>query len=277
MKKFEGMLFCTDLDGTLYSSDKTVSVQNLEAIEYFKSEGGLFTFITGRVPQTSESICNIIKPNAPYGCINGGGIYDPHHRKYLWNVFMPADMLALVREVDARLPEIGIQFNTEKQVFFNKDNAAMVHFRTVTGLPNIACHYEDVTEPVLKVVFAHENEEQIQLLQNLLNNHPKADEFDFIRSERRLYEILPKGVNKGTLLCKLAELLGIDMGKTIAVGDYYNDISMIQNAGLGFAVANAVEDAKAVADYITVTNNEHAIAMIVDDLDKGRYPLKTNI
>ena len=56
MKKFEGMLFCTDLDGTLYTGDKRVSKENLEAIEYFKSEGGLFTFITGRVPVTAMDI-----------------------------------------------------------------------------------------------------------------------------------------------------------------------------------------------------------------------------
>ena len=63
MKKFEGILFCTDLDGTLYDDNKNVSRKNLEAIEYFKSEGGTFTFITGRVPKTSKSICEIIKPN----------------------------------------------------------------------------------------------------------------------------------------------------------------------------------------------------------------------
>ena len=71
----------------------------------------------------------------------------------------------------------------------------------------------------------------------------------------------------------MAKLLGIDMGKTIAVGDYYNDVSMIKNAGIGFAVANAVDDAKTVADYITVNNNEHAIAKIIEGLDHGIYKI----
>ena len=76
MGKFDGMLVCTDLDGTLYRDDKSISSKNKEAIEYFKSEGGLFTFITGRLPYYSVDAYNAIQPNAPFGCINGGGIYD---------------------------------------------------------------------------------------------------------------------------------------------------------------------------------------------------------
>lgn len=273
MKKFEGILFCTDLDGTLYSDDKTVSKENLDAIEYFKSEGGLFTFITGRVPKTSKSICNTINPNAPYGCINGAGIYDPFSNRYLWTQQLPREVLELVQYVDVNLPEIGIQFNTETEIYFYKDNSALERFRRVTGVENISCTYEELHDPLLKIVFAHHKEDQIAELKDLLSRHPKSGNYDFIRSERRLYEILPKGVSKGNALVKLAELLGIDMNKTIAAGDYNNDISMLQTAGLSFAVSNAVDEAKAAADHITVSNNEHAIATIIDGLDRGVWML----
>lgn len=273
MKKFEGVLFCTDLDGTLYTSEKTISRQNRDAIDYFKSEGGRFTFITGRVPATSQHVYEAIRPNAPYGCLNGGGIYDPQEGRYLWNTHLPREAMELVRAVDRELPTMGIQFNTERQVYFNKDNTAMVYFRKVTGLPYVACPYEAVEEPVLKVVFAHEDETQIAALMTLLNNHPLAPLVDFIHAERRLYEILPKGASKGNLLCKMADLLGVAMAKTIAVGDYHNDISMVKAAGLGFAVANAAAEVKAAADHVTVSNNEHAIAAIIDGLDRGLYTL----
>ena len=269
MKKFEGMLFCTDLDGTLLADDKTVSKQNLEAIEYFKSEGGLFTFITGRVPKTAGDICACIRPNVPYGCLNGGGIYDHRAGRYLWRMFLPPEALELVEEVDKQLPEMGIQLNTEEEVYFNKDSNAMVYFRAVTGLPKVTCHYKEVRDPILKVVFGHEDEAQITALIDLLHRHPAAGRFDFIRSERRLYEILPKGASKGNALLKMAELLGIRMEKTVAVGDYNNDVSMLRAAGVGFAVANAVAEAKAAADYITVGNNESAIATVIDLLDSG--------
>lgn len=271
MRKFAGMLFCTDLDGTLYRDDKTVSQENLDAIEYFKNEGGLFTFITGRIPATSKHIYDTIHPNAPYGCINGAAIFDAQKEKYIYKVFLPEDVVELVKCVDTQLPDIAIQFNTEKAAYFNNDNTAMKRFRSVTGLPYITCQYEEITEPVFKVVFAHEDEKRIEKLRQLLTTHPKADNFAFIRSEKRLYEILPKRANKGALICKLAELLGIEISKTIAVGDYNNDVSMIKSAGVGFAVANAVPEAKAAADYITVSNNENAIAAIIDGLDKGLY------
>lgn len=272
MKKFEGMLFCTDLDGTLYSDDKTVSKENLAAIEYFKSEGGLFTFITGRVPITAMPICDTIHPNAPFGCINGGGIYDYFNKKYLWSTKLPIDALELVKCVDKSLPDIGIQFNTDKEIYFNKDNEAMAAFRKATGVPNISCTYEELDAPLLKVVFGHNEESRMLALKKLLDSHPKSEKFDFIRSEKRLYEILPKGVSKGTLLVKLADILGIGIDKTIAVGDYNNDVSMISSAGIGFAVSNAVDEAKAAARYVLpVSNNENAIAAIIKGLENGIY------
>ncbi len=268
VKKFEGMLFCTDLDGTLFTDDKTVSKENLDAIEYFKSEGGLFTFITGRVPMISKEICDLIHPNAPYGCLNGGGICDSKTNNYLWNRPLSNDVIDLVRMVDKEIPEMGIQYNTETNVYFCKDNAAMVEFRKITGLPYVPYAYEDIREPIMKVLFVDENLEQLELLIERLHHHPKASEFDFIRSEKYLYEILPKNISKGILLPKLTELLGVEMRNTVAVGDYNNDVSMIKAAGIGFAVANAVDEAKQAADYVTVSNNDHAIAAIVEFLDK---------
>ena len=262
MGKFDGILFCTDLDGTLYSSDKTVSEENLNAITYFKSEGGIFTFITGRPPLSAASIWNLIQPNAPYGCFNGAGIYDQRTKNFLWRMTLPEDAMDLVAYVDEHLPDIAIQLNTESMVYSNKDNSAMADLRRVQKLPEIFCHYRDVREPVVKVIFAHRDGDRITALQEALNRFPKAGDYDYIRSESTLYELLPKGVSKGAALEKMAQLLNVDMRKTVAVGDYENDVSMIHRAGIGFAVANACTAAKAAADRVTVDNDSHAIAQL---------------
>ena len=271
MGKFDGILICTDLDGTLLRNDKTISKENLDAIEYFKREGGFFTYITGRMPFTSADIYNTIKPNAPFGCANGGGLYDHLKQEYIWTSTMPDGVNDLVKCVDEKFPNIGIQVNTFFKAYFCKENSVMDRFRRVTGLPNLICHYNEVTEPVAKIIFGITNEEEMSQVMELLAAHPLAEHFAFIRSERTLYEILPKGVGKGTAIEILAQHLNIE--KTIAIGDYDNDISMFQAAKIGVAVSNACPAALAAADYVTVSNEEHAIAQLVYDLENGKYEL----
>lgn len=273
MGRFNGILICTDLDGTLLRNDKTISPENLSAIEYFKQEGGIFTFITGRMPFFVSDVYNSIKPNAPFGCINGGGLYDHIKQEYIWQSVMPAHVVELIKAVDEKLPQVGIQVNTFYKAYFSKENETMKIFRRITGLPNIVCHYNDVKEPIAKIVFGSEDTEEILRIKETLTTHPLAEEFDFIRSEKTLFEILPKGIGKGTAITKLTERLGLDINRTIAIGDYNNDISMFNTAKIGIAVANACQDALDAADYITVSNQEDAIAKVIYDLKEGKFLL----
>ncbi len=273
MGKFDGILICTDLDGTLLRSDRSISQENLDAIEYFKSEGGYFTFITGRMPYFSKMVYDAVGANAPVGCVNGGGIYDYEKGEYLWLATLSDSVIELVEHVDKNVDGIGINLNTPDKVYFCRDNAATDGYRKATGIPNLVADYNDVDEPLAKIVFCDDNEEHILRAIELLNAHPKADEFDFVRTERTLYEIVPKGVNKGVALPRLAAALGIKMSKVVAIGDYYNDVAMLRAAGVGIAVANAVDEVKAVADYVTVSNEEHAIARVIYDIESGELKL----
>lgn len=270
MKKFEGILICTDLDGTLLRDDKSISEKNLKAIEYFKSEGGYFTFITGRLPYFVQNIYEAVNPNAPFGCSNGGAIYDHREKKYISREVLPKEAMELVRAVDESVENIGIQVYTFDKIYFSRENSAMEHFRALTGMPNIVKDYFDVTEPVAKIVFGDMKEDAITKTKEVLDSHEKAEKFDYIRSEKTLYEILPKGVSKASVLPKLSEFLGVKPSHIIAVGDYNNDVAMIREAGVGIAVANATTEAKAIADYITVSNEDDAIAKIIEDIELRR-------
>ncbi|MEE0946276.1 MAG: Cof-type HAD-IIB family hydrolase [Acutalibacteraceae bacterium] len=273
MGKFDGILICSDLDGTLLNSNSEVSGENLEAIEYFKSEGGYFTFITGRMPSYVKKLYDCVKPNAPIGCVNGGGVYDYKTGKYLWTHGLQNEVIELVEYIDKNVDGIGIQVNTFDNVYFCTENEAQEEFRRVTGLPKLYKHYKDIDEPIAKISFDDLKISNIEKVAELLNNHERAKEYYLIRSDSWLYEILPKGINKGVVLPKIAEFLNIPREKCIAVGDYNNDIQMIDYAGVGIAVENAVDEVKAVADYITVKNDEHAIAQIVKDIEKGNIKI----
>lgn len=273
MGKFDGILICTDLDGTLLKNNKTISRENIEAIDLFKREGGFFTFVTGRMPFFVSDIYRAIKPNVPFGCVNGGGLYDYIHGKYIWTSVMPSAVNTLIACIDAQFPEVGIQVNTFEKTYFCKENLTMKKFRAATKLENLVCHYQDVKEKVAKIVFGTEDDAEILEIEAALRSHPLAGDFDFIRSERTLFEILPKGISKGTSIAKLCAHLGIDGNKTIALGDYNNDIPMFRAAKLGIAVSNACPEALDAADLITVSNEENAVAKVIDDLYTGKILL----
>lgn len=273
MGKFDGILLCTDLDGTLYRNDKTVSEENKEAIEYFKREGGYFTFITGRLPYYSQDAYRAASPNVPFGCVNGGGVYDGEAHRYVWTRETPVHVMELVECIDKHFPDVGIQVCAFDKTYFAKENETMMHFRRVTGLPNLVCAYREMKEPIAKIIFGTSKEDEIRAVEKMLKSHPLAGQFDFVRSERSLYEILPRNTHKGVALQKLIEYLRVDPAKTVAVGDYYNDIGMFRAAALGVAVANACDEAKEAADAVTVCNEEHALAQVIYDLERGKLVL----
>ena len=273
MGKFDGILICTDLDGTLYRDDKTISRENREAIEHFKREGGRFTFITGRMPYYATDAFAAVCPNAPFGACNGGALYDGVHGEYIWTAEpLPQNVAELIWAVVEKIPGIGVQYASLRGSFFAKDNAVMVEFREETDLPNIPCPIGACPKPIAKILFG-DMEAEMEETERILRAHPRASEFDFIRSEAHLFEILPKGISKGVAIEKLCECLGIAREKSIAIGDYNNDIPMLLAAGVGIAVANACPAALAAADVVTVSNEEHAIARVIADIESGKIAL----
>jgi Cof subfamily protein (haloacid dehalogenase superfamily) len=270
---FDGILICTDLDGTLYRNDKSISEENKEAIEFFKREGGSFTFITGRLPYYSTDAYLAARPNVPYGCINGGGVYDGESERYIWTMELAHEAIELARYIDERFSDVGIQLCHFDRTMFARQNGVTEVFRQITGLPNLECDFDDVTEPLAKIIFCSAEGDKLLAIEKQLKEHALADHFDFVSSEKSLFELLPKGVNKGLALGKLAEHLGIDMSRTVAIGDYDNDAAMLKAAGCGIAVSNASERALKAADMVTVSNEEHAIARVIYDIRDQKIKL----
>ena len=270
MQKFKGILFCTDLDGTLLPTDgQEVSARNMEAIRYFQAEGGLFTFVTGRMPFFAKEIYEMIQPNAPFGCINGGGIYDHKTQSYRWTQILSRECLELVDHAGKSVPGIGVQVNTFDKVYFCRENSAMERFRLITGMPNRTAHYYDVTEPIAKIVFGDEDEEHINAVRDLLNAHPKAGDFDFIRSEQTLYEILPKGISKASMLVDIKEKMLSKDTLLCTVGDYDNDLEMHSISDFPVCPSNANDAVKNACKLQLCNNDEGVIADLVDYLENN--------
>lgn len=122
----------------------------------------------------------------------------------------------------------------------------------------------------MKVLYMNTDYQYLKGIENDLKEI--TGDLDVSYSSNRYIEFNHQGVNKGQGLKHLVELLHVDMKETIAIGDNFNDLSMIKVAGLGVGVQNTVEEMKKECDIITkATNNQGAIAEVIN-----QYILGTN-
>jgi Cof subfamily protein (haloacid dehalogenase superfamily) len=269
MGKFDGILICTDLDDTLLTADKRVSDENISAIEYFMSEGGYFTFATGRMPQGARLMLNYIKPNAPIICSNGTAIYDFKAEKFLWMRKLGQEAVKVIEYIDKEIPQSGIVIGCEHGVYFPKVNKQTEEHKILENFPDNYVDLHDIDEEWLKVIFMTEPED-VDLVRQAINKSQWKDSFEFMQSSPWYYEMLPKNSTKGSAIPRLAEILGISPDRTIGMGDNDNDMTLITQSGIGIAVENAIEPIKAAADYITVDNESHAVAQVIKDIENGK-------
>lgn len=253
--KFSGYLICSDFDGTIACPGLTISRENLDAIRYFESEGGVFTLATGRFPDT-------FMPRGNFGIntyvvsVNGSVIADisEDRPRVVWERNIDPEIIKNVGELLDVIPgaqSLTICSDSESITLTPKD-------------PDNSKKLEDMLLcPVCKFIVV-QNPAITPELRNFMET--RFPDLNFEMSWGAGLEGLAPGACKGSAVKKLRELIG-GIHTVIAVGDYENDISMIKYADIGYAVSNAISKVKEVADRITVSNREHAIAAIVEELD----------
>jgi len=268
MGKFDGIIICTDLDDTLLTSDKTVSEENKEAIKYFMDEGGIYTYATGRVLKTSKMIFKYTVPNAPIIACNGVIIYDAPNDKILWSLELDSDYKKIMDAVKEKFPQVGMYAYIEKGEQFVARNSLTDWYINYAGIDGKLVKTSEITDPAYKVVFFVE-EEKMDELREFVWGLEWSNKFNFSRSEPIYFEMLPKGAGKGEALIKLAEILGTDKKKTVGIGNYENDLSLVKEAGVGVAVANAISSVLDAGDYITVDHDSHALKAVIEAIENG--------
>ena len=266
MGRFDGYLLLSDFDGTLAHSEsyldengekrsrKAISRENCEAIRYFQSEGGLFTLATGRQHGWVEEWGDHFLPNTYVSCLNGARLCSPDGKEVVFSRPMDADFIELANRIRAACPEL-VWTN-----FSYLGGTTQIE----QGVPITAELFEG--NPIYKMVFyAHraQSDEYAARVAEMV-----GDRYLSMRSWVNGIEVQLRGTGKGDSVRRLKEILGARARVAVAVGDYENDIDMVKAADIGYAVANAVPQLKAVADRITVADKESAIAAIIADLER---------
>ncbi|MCY8980431.1 Cof-type HAD-IIB family hydrolase [Bacillus halotolerans] len=282
-------LIAIDLDGTLLNSKHQVSSENENALRQAQRDGIEVVVSTGRAYFDVVSIFEPLGIKTWVISANGAVIHDPDGRlyhsetidkkraydilswlqseNYYYEVFTDsaiytpqngrqlldveldrvksanpkADLSVLMQAAEVQYSQSGFAYIDTFQELFEEDK--QIDFYNILG-------------------FSFFKEK----LEAGWQRYQEDKDLTLVSSADHNFELSSKKASKGQALERLAKRLNIPMKKTAAVGDSLNDRSMLEAAGKGVAMGNAREDIKAIADAVTLTNDEHGVAHMIRHL-----------
>ena len=261
-----------DLDGTLLTSNKEITDYTREVLVRAIDQGVVVLPATGRPFQgVPKELLEF--PGIRYALTaNGARVVDLKENKVLRETLMPVwtarEILTIFEKYDT-MREIyydGVGYAEERMFerigdFFDK--APMTNYILTTRVPvkNVREKFEAENRSVdkMQAIFADVSDKDRALL-----DLQAVGDIEVTGALTNNIEINAKGVNKGRALVELGAMLGIRREEIMAFGDGDNDIYMMREAGFGVAMANGVDEVRAAADYITVSNDEDGVAKVIE-------------
>lgn len=258
-------LIATDLDGTLLRADDTLSDRSRIALARATAAGARHLVVTGRPAPRVRPLLDDLGGGGLAVCGQGAQLYDAGADRLLWSVTLDRDLAeTALGKIEA---EVG-------QVY------AAVDQDGVDGLTLIEPGYL-MPHPTLPAVqVPHRDDLWAAPISKVLLRHPSLSDDELASAARGAVgslatvtmsgpgtvELQPCGITKATGLALAAEYLGLASSATIAFGDMPNDIPMFDWAAHGVAMANAHPELKAVADEVTLSNEDDGIAVVLERL-----------
>ena len=268
MGKFEGYLLVSDFDGTLIDHQLKISNENVEAISSFIAQGGRFLGATGRTELNVRPYTDGIPMSSPWILYNGAAIFDWQSNSFLYKAPLDRALTeSFVSKVMARFPTINVQVFSGGP-FCQVNPAALPDRQVVLEDQRFECKpMDEITEDWLKVLFCADDPDTIDAIEAMLDDDPLRLQVHKMHSAARYFELTAPGANKGSALVRLRQLLVPAPLTVVAIGDYFNDIEMLQQADISAAPESALPEVKKDVDIITSSHAESAIADLVLKLE----------
>lgn len=265
---FSKVILMTDLDGTLLTDDKQILPVDFEAIERFRTGGGIFTMATGRGYAMAKHIADKLRLDCPAVVYNGAAVYDFRQEKFLWQCAIGDKALGIIRRIAELYPDIGVEVLRGNVVHVPYLNDMEQWHIDLEHVPADFTPLDDIPrDGWLKVLFAYPPE-KLDGLQSFIENSPEFSGVHWVRSAPMFFECLPEGIDKAAGYSQLIRAIGAEDRFTVGVGDFMNDLAMIQSADLGAAVANAQPSVREAADIVLCDNNSGAMAELIDYIER---------
>lgn len=276
-------LVASDMDETFLDADHAIPASNLRALKRMRELGVLFVPSSGRwYSSIMDNFSGEARELIEDGYVlsyNGGFINrvgDP----------TPLTTCGLSNECANAIYAKGLELRlcmhvnvADGHVFVNDaPTRERDYLESITGVT----HFRGSDHPdlsflegrgIVKILYVDWDFDELQELGRKLAPMAERLGVDITFSSKRYLELMPAGVDKGTGLTRLADMLGIPMSEVIAVGDSANDLSMIKAAGLGVGVANVTDDVRPYCDVVLETaRTEGAFSELIERFLEPQRP-----
>ena len=265
-------LIVSDFDDTLRRTEGGISSTNAQTIRRYVEAGGIFALCTGRMTSSILPYARQLGLKGLVVAYQGAIVQDVESGKILRDLRISwpdaAEICAYLQNYDYH-----VHVCDGDDFYVNKDDESLALYEKICAVRGIVAKQplsQVVNERKIsphKILVMCEAKERSGVLSGLCEKF--GSRFYITTSTENLVEIVANGSDKGGALKFLAEHYGIPLSETIAIGDNFNDLPMIQAAGLGVAVENGEEELKKQADFITRTCDEDGVGFVIRKFGLG--------
>ena len=273
MAKFDNIIIVSDIDETFLGKKGRMVPENLEAIEYFKKNGGSFTVATGRedylILNSIPDIDRIV--NIPIIGCNGAYICDMNDRTIKYEVFIDYEKVKPIIDKTAEIePDLWMRVSSDGKMYSTIAPSGLggwyKHFEDRIVVGDI--HKNSDTNRWHKILYEG-TPEQVRRIREYLDTLDKNLPFEFIYAHSTVLEIMPKNGTKGVMLNKLKEVIGKPEATVFTVGDYENDEQMLRMADRCATPVNGMDYLKEIPGIMVLCDNDAgAIADLIGRIEK---------
>lgn len=255
-------LIALDLDGTLKNTNNEITPQTKEALIKAQEMGIKVVLASGRPTPGLRHEAKELDLEKYGGYIlsfNGARVIDVKTKDTIYEQTLTIDE---AKKAYDRAKEYGLACMTYEDDMIVTEDIDDEYVNVESSINDIqkkkVSFKTNLKNPIYKVLLTGKPDYVGSIIDEF--KQPFGDSLSIYRSAPFFIEIMAQGIDKAASLDRLVKILGMKQEEVMAFGDGYNDLSMIEYAGMGIAMDNAVEGVKERANYITLSNNDDGIA-----------------
>lgn len=262
----EKHLIAVDLDGTLLTDDKKISKRNIQALRKAMEQGHEVVIATGRPYRASIMYYEEIGLNSPIVNFNGAFVHYPGNDD--WGVYHEPLDLETVKEimkVSEKYQLHNILAEVMDDVYFHFHDEKLLDIFSFGNPKMETGDLRSILKKDPTCLLIHASEEEVEKIRHYLSEvHAEVIDHRRWAAPWHIIEIVRTGMNKSVGLDRIAKHYNIPQENIIAFGDEDNDFEMIEYAGTGVAMGNAIDELKQRANEITLSNEDDGIAVFLE-------------